>query len=229
MISTLVYCETKPNPNRQRGLIQAKGCLANEIPSVIQVNVSSEACPEDAFANEAGTFLLKSIKLMEGKINGLEKEAAQQAERQANEAKALKEQQAKENQALREEVAQLKEQQAKENQALKEGAELQARLSEALEQEIMILQPLKRPAIGIRNRFYGTFLRSQERNIISLPTIITEGNRIAHDGDVVTDTFLLKHDLLHYAGTFKTLYGVSWEFALGLCSMLPVPFAYSSF
>ena len=67
----------------------------------------------------------------------------------------------------------------------------------------MVLRPLKTPAIGIRNRFYATFLRSQESSIISLPTIITGGNRIADDGDVVTDTCLLKNNLLHYVGAFK--------------------------
>ena len=80
MISTLVYCETKVNPGPEKGLTQAKGCLANAIPSVIQVNVRSDASPEDAFANELGTSLLKSILSTEDRIQLLEKEAAQQAE-----------------------------------------------------------------------------------------------------------------------------------------------------
>ncbi|PUU81697.1 hypothetical protein B9Z19DRAFT_1076464 [Tuber borchii] len=86
---------------------------------------------------------------------------------------------------------------------------------EVMERELTVLRPIKATAIGIRDRFFASFLESKASAIGNL-AVIEEVNKLAHEGDVVTDVCLLKNGMIRYPGTFRRLYGLHWEDASSL-------------
>ncbi|PUU77506.1 hypothetical protein B9Z19DRAFT_1128249 [Tuber borchii] len=74
--------------------------------------------------------------------------------------------------------------------------------SDGVEKELGILRPLKPKAIGIRERFFATFLKSIFQTRMGDTSVIEVGNRIAHEGDVVTDVCLLENEIITYPDTF---------------------------
>ncbi|KAG0137549.1 hypothetical protein HOY82DRAFT_649285 [Tuber indicum] len=55
------------------------------------------------------------------------------------------------------------------------------------------------------------FLESKASSNIGNLSTISEGNKIAHEGDVVTDICLLRNGMISYPDTFCRLYGLHWE------------------
>ncbi|KAG0637169.1 hypothetical protein HOY80DRAFT_296330 [Tuber brumale] len=84
------------------------------------------------------------------------------------------------------------------------------------ERELTLLRPLKATAIGIRDRFFATFLKSMSSANIGNLSVIAEGNKNAHEGDVITDICLLQNGMISYPATFRRLYGLHWEEANSL-------------
>ncbi|PUU74052.1 hypothetical protein B9Z19DRAFT_487094 [Tuber borchii] len=84
--------------------------------------------------------------------------------------------------------------------------------------ELNALRPLKDTAIGIRERFLAGFLEGQAAGQIILGNraVIEIGNKIAHEGDIVTDISLLKNRMIGYPTAFRRLYGLRWEDAITL-------------
>ncbi|KAG0123314.1 hypothetical protein HOY82DRAFT_619332 [Tuber indicum] len=99
--------------------------------------------------------------------------------------------------------------------------------TEALEQksinqeyELTVLRPLKASAISIRDRFFAKFLESKASSNIGNLSAISAGNKIAHEGDVVTDICLLRNGMISYPDTFRRLYSLLWEEADSLLIFL---------
>lgn len=76
----------------------------------------------------------------------------------------------------------------------------------ALEDQAMILRALRDKAISTRVRFFSS--------------IIERGKYTPLSGDVVTDAFLLKNEIIGFGETFKILYGLEWKEATELISKL---------
>jgi len=89
-----------------------------------------------------------------------------------------------------------------------------------MEDQVAILRPLKGTAIAIRERFFATFLKSvaSARGIGNIDAIET-GNKAAHEGDIITDIFLLESGLINYPTTFRRLYGFNLQETKGLLGM----------
>ena len=108
-------------------------------------------------------------------------------------------------------------------QALEKDSDDLKQKYNAQEEELTMLRPLKDTAAGIRKRFFANFLeigaQASGNIIMANPAVIDIGNQIAHEGDVITDTCLIKNGIINYPGAFKRLYGVNWEKAGSLLSM----------
>jgi len=88
-----------------------------------------------------------------------------------------------------------------------------------LKEKITVLWYLKDSAVAIRKRFFATYDRKQDQVQNSKDPAIGQGNKVAHDGDVITDVCLIENDLMDYKDTFTALYGLDWESAKELSGM----------
>jgi len=227
MVSGIVYSEA--DSYRSQELSAAKKGLTDEILSVSRVQVGTSTSPRKAYANEPGASLLKSIYA--------------QFEKLGQQVTAIRE----EGVALREEVTVLRP--LKEKVAALEGEGVTLREKVAvlegegvilrgegviLREEVTILRPLKESAVAIRKRFFAFYLREKESGRAGKDPVIEEGNKVAHDGDVITDICLIKNCLMDYKKEFNTLYGLDWESARELSGMQiyfypsPLPTALSN-
>ena len=81
MISSLVFCDTKTDPDPERELAAAKKGLTDGILSVSRVQVRTSAGPKEAYANEHGASLLELVDEMRTQIKTLEQQVMEQREK----------------------------------------------------------------------------------------------------------------------------------------------------
>jgi len=74
----------------------------------------------------------------------------------------------------------------------------QAEEIKQLQKTKTLLQPLQGTALAIRRRFFATFRRVEHLGGSGLVSTILGGNKVAHDGDVVTDICLFRNGLIDY-------------------------------
>ena len=67
-----------------------------------------------------------------------------------------------------------------------------------MKEEVASLLPLRKIAVGIRERFFAYYRRKEKLGRIGVRLTIERGNKMAHDGDVVTDVCLFESGQMAY-------------------------------
>lgn len=150
--------------------------LEEAIPTV---TLKQESHPDNqtqaVYANDQGNTLLQSIEQLRKETSEMKEELV------------LLRPLRKETQQLEEEVASLLPLR-KETKQLKE--------------EVASLLPFRRMTVGIRERFFAYYRRKEKLGGVGIRLTIETGNKMAHDGDVVTDVCLFESGQMIYYGTF---------------------------